>query len=86
MPVPLYVVCADEIDALSPGSGLTFSAFWLSLNSLSPVLILTKGTGEAFGSLMKKQPIKSPKVSVTNLILDIVATAPLEVPTSLAPT
>ena len=75
----------EEITDLSPGSGLVFSWFWFNLNNLSPVLILTNGTGVEFGSLIKKHPIKSPKVSVTSLTFVIVAIAPLDFPISFAP-
>ena len=57
----------------------------LTLNVLSPVLILTVGGGLVLGSLIKNVPIKSPNVSATNLTSVTVAVAPLSAPTRLIP-
>ena len=70
LPIPL------EINVL-PGKGVAFVSLEVNLKSLLPDLILTWGVGVALGSLIHIAPIKSPKLSETNLTLATLAWAPL---------
>ena len=84
VPSELKFVSADEVSEL-PGRPGSFDELDDNLNVLVPVGILTVGVGTTFGSLKKKLPIKSQKLSEINLRFDTDDTAPLVCPTNCIP-
>ena len=75
-PLVLYTVSALLTDG-SPGNPSLLVELDVSLNELDPFWNLNTGAGIDKGSLKKNDPNISPNLSVTNLISDTVATAPL---------
>ena len=84
IPLVLYAVSAVLIDGV-PANAIAFVELDVNLNVLVPFLNLNGGSGTARGSLKKKDPIVSPKVSLISLILDTVAIAPLVWPSNVIP-
>ena len=60
-----------------PGIGSASISLDVNLKVLLPDLILTWGVGVALGSLIHIAPVRSPKLSETNLTLATLAWAPL---------
>ena len=81
-PLEIYSVEAELINS-DPTSGFSFNELDVNLNELVPVLNLADGGGTLNGSLKKKDPNTSPKVSATNLTLDTVACALLVCPSNV---
>ena len=66
-----------------PGTGIVPAGADVTLNVFVPVLNKFDGFGSVFGSLKKKEPIKSPQLSLTNFTFATLAIAPLVKPTNL---
>ena len=84
-PVPKKVPVALLANGKSDGNGIVPSAVDVTLNVFVPVVNKVGGLGIALAFLKKKAPTTSPQLSENRLILDMVATAPLEAPVNFAP-
>ena len=80
VPVPVNVPDASLEWSVLPGTGIVPSGADVTLNVLVPVANKVGGFGVLVASLKKKDPNKSPQLSLNKSMLLTFATAPLLLP------